>query len=105
MNITYRNHDGDLVEGVVWCPGPVARSVWVLPTAGAHNTECVAVKLAKRSGGQFTDEHKQVGGTPISDGRWIGQGQRLDNRFASKLAEADWRAVVGPLEQLSIEAA
>lgn len=45
--IEYINTDKGVVEGEVWCPGPLPRTVWVLdPTAAAG---AVVVRLATKS--------------------------------------------------------
>lgn len=113
----YRDLDGEPAEGVVWCPGPAAASVWVLPEAGARAADAVVVKLAKRrKGGGFDGEHRQVRNwarPPSANGcdelfrpepyeAHYDYITRLDHRYAPALSEAYWRDVVGPVEQLAL---
>lgn len=45
----YTTHAGQPTTGVVWSPGPMPGTVWVLPHTGASSTEAVVVHVAKRA--------------------------------------------------------
>lgn len=44
----YVSESGNTVTGVVWSPGPMAGTVWVLPESGAAASTAVVVHVAKR---------------------------------------------------------
>lgn len=45
----YTTHAGQPTTGVVWSPGPMPGTVWVLPRTGATSAEAVVVHVAKRA--------------------------------------------------------
>jgi hypothetical protein len=54
--LSYTALDGSAAQGVVWSPGPLPKTVWVLPESGSPASDAVVVRL---DGGPV-GLHKQV---------------------------------------------
>lgn len=84
--------------GEVWCPGPVARSVWVLlPDGSAVAVKLEGLKPLKATGEprpaeQIDEEELALIQARAEKIQWF----RLDNHInVPQLSEKDWRAALG----------
>ena len=90
----FQTLNGETLNGEVWSPGPVARSVWVLVDGSPY-----AVRLpdAKRPAREVDMNRSPKYGTPqpwtLEHGRRVlmAQWSRLEAKYAPPLAPRDWR--------------
>jgi hypothetical protein len=80
------------MTGVVWSPGPLPETVWVLPYSGAPSDEAVAVRAPSLTRPYWHRVERPTRGA---------------SRSAPELARATWFAALGvdSVEQLAIEQA
>lgn len=55
-SVRYLDTAGDVREGVVWSPGPLLASLWVLPRSGAPSSEAVVVRVPRKPGEDYREE-------------------------------------------------
>lgn len=86
--MNYTDTDGNPASGVVWSPGPVAGSVWVLPYSGAPTTEARVVSVWWKR--ELPNEH-------VSARRmaWNFDDRARESDTSKRLAPKDWHAALG----------
>ena len=72
--VSYFDLAAQPVSGIFWCPGPLPRSVWVLPYPGARSSEAVVVKLPNAKSPQY----RQVNYVPTTEVAMSYRDQRGD---------------------------
>jgi hypothetical protein len=120
--IKYWGLDHELAAGVVWAPGPLPSTVWVLPESGARSIDAVVVHLPKdpaqfkrpvpaRELGLY--EVPYVASTPVgwqqvTQARWqytevpgqsLAQIDRMIAQHAPELPGPAWRALTLDLQE------
>lgn len=119
--ITYVDHDGNEQTGVVWSPGPVASSLWVLPYSGAASSEAIVVKLPtgarphnhavawsldseieRRHGAYYARNYLSRDPAALADALL---SVYSDMSHAPELAPKHWRAATAGAQQLALVSA
>lgn len=86
--MNYTDSNGNPATGVVWSPGPLPGTVWVLPEPGASSDRAVVVRVAKRQ--EVTADKV----TAIR-ARWDFDLYATEADVAKRLAPKDWHAALG----------
>ena len=84
----YTDTDGNPATGVVWSPGPLPGTVWVLSHSGASASEACCVDISKRT--QVTDED-----VARRRGHWNFDHYAREGNADRRLSTKDWHAALG----------
>lgn len=115
--IEYWGLNHELTKGVVWAPGPLPSTVWVLPESGARSADAIVVHLPRDQAKNKRPiperelepyEVPYVAATPVgwtqvpTGHRWtyqhvisqhLAQLDRIEAQHAQQLPAKDWRAL------------
>lgn len=120
--MNYTDTDGNPATGIVWSPGPLPGTVWVLPEAGASSSRAVVVHVRRRVqiSPRAVDKHIRDARATIKDAHgfvhrtWdMGGTSDLIYRAAHRQAfndgrgmpAKDWHAALGFVPADSVRAA
>lgn len=113
--IEYRTNDGDVATGVVWSPGPLPGSLWMLPRSGASSAEAFVVKVPRKDGEEYavvaydfeSYREQRHGRVTYGTTLWLRQCQatQIAMSCAPRLNVKAWRAATsGAYQPVAVDA-